>query len=498
MANQYDLSDLGGRPINDLSDLGGNRVDDVRQQQNNPAPSAPTQSIGNYLFNDNYKSNDWRDSLNDIPDDAIKGYKGGVQNFFHGVDPSEVSKFNPDGVTQSIADFLGNYATFGMAGRALGLIGKGIPLAREAIAAGEKLPGMMKRLGGAAAYGAINNPEDRLEGASTGLITGGTGELLGSLLGKGLPKAAEFLYPQKYANKLAGDINKGYRSAQKEANELYNPIIEKLGKEKIENSYNYAHPTAAYTRKSEYKKLDDKTFDEYSPNLEKMHQKFMNDPNVKNAHYLQSDMGKEVAELISKNAPKEKIDKIKNGQQLLQQDLNQYLKTNHPGEHQEYQNAGKFYKENVTPYRNEKIYKIATKNQETVTPEELQSSLRQLTELKRGNNSEEYLAPKNHYLNKAYTDISHRINRGEAAGTAGSLGSVLAGGVLGNIFHPGLYGTILGGGLGAGASFAGKRYLMPKVLSLSTNPSVHETLPKLKGTYNALVKSLIGAQTGNG
>lgn len=496
MANQYDLSDLGGRPINDLSDLGGNRVDDVSQQQNTQSSQAPQDSS---LLSD----------VAHIPYNLAVGAGSGIQNMAHYLLPSLINKIEPQGISQNIGEPIGEAASFIggieplIARGATYLAMRGLPsVAKAAQLAGnlgEKgLSALSQRLGSNTLYGASTEPEDRLKGAESGFLTGGTGELLGGLLGKALPKAAEFLYPQKYANKLAGDINKGYRSAQKEANELYNPIIEKLGKEKIENSYNYAHPTAAYTRKSEYKKLDDKTFDEYSPNLEKMHQKFMNDPNVKNAHYLQSDMGKEVAELISKNAPKEKIDKIKNGQQLLQQDLNQYLKTNHPGEHQEYQNAGKFYKENVTPYRNEKIYKIATKNQETVTPEELKSSLRQLTELKRGNNSEEYLAPKNHYLNKAYTDISHRINRGEAAGTAGSLGSVLAGGILGNIFHPGLYGTILGGGLGAGASFAGKRYLMPKVLSLSTNPSVHETLPKLKGTYNALVKSLIGAQTGNG
>jgi hypothetical protein len=484
MASQEDFSDLGAVPVDDFSDLGAIPIDNRNAQQNTQSSQAPQDSS---LLSD----------VAHIPYNLAVGAGGGIQNIGHGLLPALIPKFEPQGVSQNIGEPIGNIAGY-MLGPEAALL-RGARGVQSLAGLGEKgWSALSNRLASGGLYGAINEPQDRAGGATTGVMTAGAGELLGGLLGKALPKAAEFLYPQKYANKLAGDINKGYRSAEKEANELYNPIIEKLGKEKIENSYNYGHPTAAYTRKSEYKKLDDKTFNEYSPNLEKMHQKFMNDPNVKNAHYLQSDMGKEVAELISKNAPKEKIDKIKNGQQLLQQDLNQYLKTNHPGEHQEYQNAGKFYKENVIPYRNEKIYKIATKNQETVTPEELQSSLRQLTELKRGNNSEEYLAPKNHYLNKAYTDISHRINRGEAAGTAGSLGSVLAGGVLGNIFHPGLYGTILGGGLGAGASFAGKRYLMPKVLSLSTNPSVHETLPKLKGTYDALVKSLIGAQTGNG
>jgi len=496
MNNQDDFSDLGAVPVDDFSDLGAIPVGNESSQQNTQSSQAPQDSS---LLSD----------VAHIPYNLAVGAGGGIQNMAHYLLPSLINKIEPQGIAQNIGEPIGEAASFIggieplIARGATYLAMRGLPsVAKAAQLAGnlgEKgLSALSQRLGSNTLYGASTEPEDRLKGAESGFLTGGTGELLGGLLGKALPKAAEFLYPQKYANKLAGDINKGYRSAQKEANELYSPITEKLGKEEIENSYNYGHPTASYTRKSEYKKLPEKTFDEYPPNLEKLHNKFLDEPNLKNAHDLQSEMGSTAADYIRKNEPLDKIQNLKNAHNVLKNDINEFLKTKHPEEYKQYQNASQFYKENVIPYTNEKIHKIATSNKETVKPEALQGALKELTELKRGNNSEEYLVPKNHYLNKAYTDISHRINRGEAVGTAGSLGSVLAGGVLGNIFHPGLYGTILGGGLGAGASFAGKRYLMPKVLSLSTNPSVHETLPKLKGTYNALVKSLIGAQTGNG
>jgi hypothetical protein len=427
-------------------------------------------------------------SLAHVPYDLAVGAGGGIQNIGHGLLPGLVPKFEPQGIAQSIGEPIGNISAYMLGPEAALLRGaKGV---QSLAGLGETgWTALSHRLASSGLYGAINEPDDRIKGATIGLATGGAGEGLGALLGKGLPKSAEFLYPKKYANDLAESIYKNYQSAQNASSELYNPVFEKLGEKEI-----YKSP-----KNGNYSKLDDQIFKTYDYDLENLHKEFLKEPTLNKAHELQSDIGNEISAIKSENntyADRNAIKKLTAARNSLKDDINTFLNDKNPDLLQQYKNAASFHRTNVVPYmENKNIRNIVSGQQETITPESLRKSLQQLSEIKTGKNKE-YLVPKGHYLNKAYNDISHRINRGEAAGTAGSLGSVLAGAGLGNIIHPGLAGTILGGGLGAGASFAGKRYLMPKVLDLSTNPAVHETLPKLKVPYDLLVKSLINAQTG--
>lgn len=492
MASQDDFSDLGAVPIDDFSDLGAIPIQSPSKEvSKQESPINNIKNLGNYLFNDNYKSNDWRDPLNEMPDNFITGVKGGVQNLFHGISPSRVSEFHPQGISQYIGDFLGNVGAFAGGGEVLGALGKGIPIARDIIAAGSKLPGWIKRLGSAATYGAINNPQDRGEGATTGLITGGIGEGLGALLGKGLPAAAEFLHPQKYAHDLASDIKKGYQNTKKIATDLYNPVFENVGNKKITNS--------PYS--NQYTSLNKDILRSYSPSIKEVHNDFIKNPTFNNAHKLQSDMGKRIAALKAGNSKDsltlDNIERLEKAQNALKSDMSSYLGKNNPGLFNKYNEASDFYKNQVTPYNQNNTIRDIVKGRETISPEELRSSLKDLSELKRGNNHQEYLLPQNHYLRETLSNLSRKINRGEAAGTVGSLGSILAGTTLGNILHPGIMGSLLGGALGGTASNLGKRYVMPKVLDLATNPTVHETLPKLKVPYDMLVKSLINAQSGS-
>jgi hypothetical protein len=449
--------------------------------------SQPRQNIGNYLFNDDYDSQGLRGQLNAIPDNIITGVKGGVQNLFHGITPSNVSEFHPQGISQHIGDLLGNIGAFAGGGEALGALGKGIPIVKDVIAAGSKLPGMVKRLGGATTYGAINNPEDRERGATIGLAAGGTGEGLGLLLGKGLPKAAEFLYPKKNANDLAASIYKNYQNAQQASSELYNPVFEKLGENKIFNS----------PKNSDYSKLGKDVFGTYDYDLKKLHKDFLKEPTLNKAHELQSDIGTEISSIKNENntyADRNAIKKLTAARNSLKKDINTFLQDKNPDLLQQYKNAANFHRTNVIPYtENKTIGNIVSGQKETITPQSLQKSLQQLSEIKSGKNKE-YVLPKDHYLRQALSDLSHRIDRGSAAATAGSLG---LGATLGHMLYPGAPGAIIGGAVGSGVGFLGRRYLAPHILDLAANPYVQKTIPKFKVPYDIAMKGLIKSQTGN-
>lgn len=475
MASQDDFSDLGAVPVDDFSDLGAVPIDNRNSQQNSPPSNASQQSS---LLSD----------VAHIPYDLAVGAGGGIQNIAHGILPALVPKFEPQGISQNIGEPIGNIAGY-MLGPEAALL-RGARGVQSLAGLGEKgLSALQNRLGSASLYGAINEPEDRLKGAGTGFVTGGIGEGLGALLGKGLPAAAEFLHPQKYANSLAGDITKGYQKSKEASTSLYSPVFENVGNKKITNS-----PYA-----SQYASLNKDILKGYSPSIKEVHKQFIENPTFNNAHKLQSDIGKRISNLKSGNSKDsltlDNIERLEKAQTSLKNDMSSYLNHSNPNLSNQYQRASDFYKNQVIPYNQNNTIRDIVKGRETISPEELKSSLKNLSEMKRGNNNKEYVLPENHYLREALTNLSHKINRGEAVGTGSS---ILAGTALGNILHPGLTGAALGGALGAGAGALGRKYLAPKVLDLATNPYVHETLPKLKIPYDMLVKSLIGAQTGNG
>lgn len=472
MANQYDLSDLGGTPINDLSDLGGTRID----SENSQSSQAPQYSN---LLSD----------LAKIPYNLAVGAGGGIQNLGHGILPGLIPKFEAQGVSQNIGEPIGNIAGY--------LLGPEAALAKSVSSgAAQSLGGLaekgwsalVNRLGSSSLYGAINDPEDRLKGAETGLATGGLGESLGLLLGKILPKTAEFLHPQKYANDLTREISKGYKNAKETASSLYNPVFEGVGNKKI--------TTSPFS--NQYTNLKKDILKAYSPSIKEVHNQFIENPSFNNAHKLQSDMGKRIADLKSGNSKDsltlDNIERLEKARTVLKEDMESYLNKSNPNLFKKYQNASDFYKNQVIPYgQDNTIRDISKGNIETISPEKLKNSLQKLSEIKIGSDNKEYFLPKNHYLREALTNLSHRMSRGEAAATAGSL---TGGAALGNLLLPGGIGALIGGATGAGVGSLGKRYIAPKILDLATNSYVNQKLPKLKVPYDTLVKSLINAQTG--
>lgn len=405
-------------------------------------------------------------SLARVPLNLAIGAGGGIQNLGHDILPSLIRKFEPQGLSQTIAEPIANAAAFIVGpetaiAKGASYLGKSILLIERLT--GEGVSALSKRLASNTAFGAITEPEDRLKGAEKGLVTGAVGELIPGALSK-ITKGAEFLYPRKYANDLAQSIKNNYQTAKQDASALYKPVIDTLGKSKI----------ASYPNYSEYRKLGNDIFKDYPAKLKDVHDEFMKNPNLKNAHELQSRIGKTLITYTSKNEPQAAIEKLSKAKDYLQNDINRFLKTNNPDLLKQYKSAGQFYKENVIPYKGQKnIADITASKVQTIKPNQLKELLRKLTE-------HEGVVPENHPLQRAYKDLSARIERGKALSGVGSLAAMSA--------IPGV--GLIGGALGS-------HYLTPKLLELATNPTINNNIPKIMPYYDALVKSIINAQTGN-
>lgn len=416
--------------------------------------------------NNNDQSQSTLSALSHIPYNLAVGAGGGIQNLGHDILPSLINKFEPQGISQNIGEPIGEAASFMLgpeaaAAKGLSYLGKSIPALSRLT--GEGVLALSKRLASNTAFGAVTEPEDRLKGAEKGLLTGAVGELIPGAM-SGISKGAEFLYPRKYANDLAQSIKGSYQTAKQDASALYKPVTDALGKKSITNYPNY----------SEYRKLGDDIFKDYPAKLKDVHDEFMKNPNLKNAHELQSRIGKTLTTYTSKNEPQAAIEKLSKAKDYLQNDINRFLQTNNPDLLKQYKNAGQFYKENVIPYRGQKnIADIASSKVQTIKPNQLKESLRKLTE-------QEGLVPENHPLQRAYNDLSARIERGKALS---GIGSLAAGSAI-----PGV--GLIGGALGG-------HYLTPKLLDIATNPTLNRSVHRTMPYYDALVKSLIGAQTGN-
>lgn len=117
-----------------------------------------------------------------------------------------------------------------VAGNLLGFLGGGEVL-NTARAASESLPligrlaktlsgegsrGIARRLSGTALGGALEDPNDRLQGAENGALLAGAGESIPLAL-KGIHHAAEFINPQHFTNKLATSIKSAYENSKAEA-----------------------------------------------------------------------------------------------------------------------------------------------------------------------------------------------------------------------------------------------------------------------------------------
>lgn len=402
----------------------------------------------------------------------LSGAGGALQNSLANLPYSPIPYAPPSqGLSGKIGDVAGNLLGFVGGGEVLNTAraaSESLPLMGQLAKSlsGEGTSGIARRLIGTSMAGALENPHDRLQGAEKGALLAGLGESVPFAL-KGIHRAAEFIHPQGFTNKLVASIKNAYESSKAEAKKQYGSVLDTIGGEKINGQI--------------YPQLHQDVLTAYDTKLKELHQDFIEHPSLEKAHQLQSQLGSKVGQLSSSKHvdihTHNAIADLKQARSALQTDMTNYLQQVRPDLFNQYQKATHFYKNTIIPYQSENfISKIAQGDVKTSTPKKLNHVLTAL--------SEKELLPSDHYLQTAHKQLDSKINRGKMTS---HLASLLAGAGLGELTHPGGFGA-LGGLVGGGAAH---HYVLPKLLDLAANPYAAQQLKKLNLPYQLLLKSLL-------
>ncbi|WP_342220255.1 hypothetical protein [Rickettsiella endosymbiont of Miltochrista miniata] len=413
----------------------------------------------------------------------LAGAGGGIQNSLANLPYSPIpSAPEAQGLSGQLGDVAGNLLSFLGGGEILNTAraaGEGLPLIGRLAHAlsGESSAGIARRLSGTALGGALEDPNDRLQGAENGALLAGAGESIPLAL-KGIHHTAEFINPQHFTNKLTASIKGAYENSKAEAKKYYAAVLDHFGQEKI-----YAQQSLNHY--SEWNKKDNLAA--YDAKLKDLHQDFLNTPTLEKAHQLLSQLGSKSSQLSSRKRldihTHNAIADLMQARSALQNDIANFLQQKTSGVLNQYQDASNFYKNTVIPYHAEPfISKIAAGNVKTSTPKKLSHALTALTEKE--------AFPSQHYLQQALEHLNSKINRGKMTS---QLASMVTGAGLGEVSYPGGLGA-LGGLVGGGAAH---QYVLPKLLDLAANPYVTDQLKKLNAPYHLLTQSLIAHQLTN-
>ena len=319
--------------------------------------------------------------------------------------PQFVPEGDPRRLAYQVGGGIGDIASFlgasELGGAALGGA-RGLPLLSRAA---QTLGGGAGRILGTGLYGAATTPENRLRGALTGTVAGTVGEAI-----PGIAALAKYASPQRLtdsimnylrggrsveenAKSLASDIKNLFETKKGEASDLYSPLFDSVGDSSIYGDL--VTPTklgkqidpslAGLLKKPDvnisqidgnivnlpqiYKNLDPEITNSYLPDIRKLHNKFIDNPTVQNAHDLQSQLGFEIRKLenqpVKSIADTRDMQNWRTARDSLKQDVNSFLniKDNSGDLTKMYGDATNFYRDNVAPYlSNSGIAKIAKGN----------------------------------------------------------------------------------------------------------------------------------------
>lgn len=413
----------------------------------------------------------------------LAGAGGGIQNSLANLPYSPISSApEAQGLSGQLGAVAGNLVSFLGGGEVLNTAraaSESLPLMGRLAKtlSGDGSAGIARRLSGTALGGALENPNDRMQGAENGALLAGAGESIPLAL-KGIHHAAEFINPQRFTNKLAASIKDAYENSKAEAKKYYASVLDHFGQEKINLKQSLNHYT-------EWNKKDSLTA--YDSRLKDLHQDFINNPTLEKAHQLQSQLGSKSSQLSNSKYldihTHNAIADLKQARSALQSDISNFLQQKNNDVLNQYQHASSFYKNTVIPYNAEPfISKIAMGDVKTSTPKKLSHALTALSE-KEG-------LPTHHYLQQTLEHLNSKINRGKMTS---QLASLVTGAGLGEMSYPGGLGAF-GGLIGGGAAH---QYVLPKLLDLAANPYATQQLQKLNAPYHLLTQGLIAHQLTN-
>ena len=232
------------------------------------------------------------------------------------------------------------------------------------------LTGAAGRIGGGALAGALPEPEDRGKGAILGGALGALPEL-----GIGASKLFSKMRPNQIAESLKNALSdSSLDKIEAPVKDMYQEAFGQAGKSNI---YGEAKPLGNLSLEDlsgnipdekiatsgvKYTDLDsDQVKSIYSGRgLKLLHNQFIDNPTLENAHNLQSQLGKQVRNLNVKESVSKSLDAADTGlrdsysfaRNLLKNDINTFLDTQGPDLSNVYKQAAFEHATNVVPYRN--------------------------------------------------------------------------------------------------------------------------------------------------
>lgn len=358
--------------------------------------------------------------------------------------------------------------------------------AADYLALSEALPGLgasklanaIGRIGGSSAYGAVMNPENRTAGAIEGGLAGGVGESI-PLLAKG----ADFFRPTKFARNIAKTFS---------PESIEN--ISDRGMNLYENAFSGIKESPIYSNESKMEYLtlpEDQIKKNYDIDLKKLHERFLKNPTLQNAHELQSQLGSEMRDLYKMKsrlgtlpqADKNTLISYKYAHKLLNKDIDSFLKdvdknalphvSGDSGRLESYKNATENWAKNVVPARNASL--VISKLGRNYTPEKMLKSLERAEDL--GTQLPDTLSRQLESLKSMIT--ARNVLQGGIGATIGGSAAPMVG-----------PGTETLGLLGGAA--LGPKIINTLVSNFKINPKASEFMDKLlKNLYKPVSKSVI-------
>lgn len=283
--------------------------------------------------------------------DASQNFLANLVNFIPGINAPRLK--TGEGAAYNVGNILGNLGTFAAGGSALGsarLGAEAIPyLGRIAqTLGGEGLRGVARRGVGSAAFGAIENPQERGQAALEGVALSSLADLLPGAIGK----ISGGFRPGKYSEELLHQtFPKQLSESKKIAHDLYSSVMDPFGSQPI--VINKLNKDAFFHTKG----------------LEDLYDEFEKNPTIHNAHRLQSQLGSEASEIKGTDvSSKDRINLYKKEREKIKNSLYKTLGSKYPEAAEKYKEATKYYEENVIPYR---MLHYGIEKKVGVTPESL-------------------------------------------------------------------------------------------------------------------------------
>lgn len=295
------------------------------------------------------------------------------------------------GAAESLPAMLMPAARLGQAGN---LISK-IPMA------GKYLEGAASRLLPQIGLGAATS-DNVGQGAKNAALAQSIGEILPIGL-KGIAKAAEIINPRAFSKKLGEMFTQDFTRARSKASQYYKQVTDKIGNVDI-YSLNQANvPT--------YKNLNQNIIDRYFPmKVKKLHEDFMQDQNLNNAHLLLKQLGSEGSKFSNmKNDPMASAiaDAMQHSYKILDNDIKSFIYKKDPILADKWQRGIDIFRTEAAPYlSNSPLHDLATGKRMTISPAQAQNLLTRSVEKGKIDSG--------HYISQALGDLNRKIERGKA------------------------------------------------------------------------------------